>query len=130
VDEGISRFGIDGEVIVVHELGDSSSYSNTEQPINLGGGGSRGLNWKSNGKNYFRYQQVKKNGERKDVFQKEESTSGKKEKVTSAHDRNTLAYWGDRDSILKKDTKLKEKILKLLSANPNVKWTMPTIPLL
>ena len=127
VDEGQDRFGIDGEAIVVHELGDSSSYSSME-PINLGGGGSRGLNWKPKGKIYFRYQQANKQGERKDLFQKEESRSRTKVKVTSPHDRSTLAYWGDRESILNTDTRLKTKILKLLSANPNVKWTMP-IPL-
>ena len=128
VDNGKDRFAIDGEVIVVHELGDSSSYSSTE-PINLGGGGSRGLNWKPKGKNYFRYQHVKQNGERKDIFQKNESKSGTKEKVTSPHDRSSLAYWGDRESILNADTKLKKKILDLLSANPNVKWSHPSITL-
>jgi hypothetical protein len=129
IEDGRQHHGIQGETLVIHEMGNEKRSCGVSDPVSLTTScrsGNEG-NFNYNGKHYYRYQEQSKRHGTQDVFKKKLTNSAKLLIVRSAHDRSTLAYWGPEEKILKTSLSLRKDILLELDKNPNVKWNMPEL---
>ena len=110
-------------------MGNEKRSSGISDPVSLttsSRSGNEG-NFNYNGKHYYRYQEQTRRHGIQDVFKKKIVDSVKLMVVRSAHDRNTLAYWGPQEKILKVGMSIRKDVLLELDKNPNVNWKMPEI---
>jgi len=129
ISDGKNLHGIDGETFVVHEMGNEKRSNAVSEPVNLierARGANEG-NWNYRKKHYYRYQEHTRRNGTQDVFKKKLSNSEKLIPVRTAVGRDTLAYWGPSDKILKTKMELRKDVLVELSKNPNVLWTMSEV---
>ena len=86
--------------------------------------------WKYNESNFWRYQKKNTDFVMEDFYLKSGTQGGHYVPVYTTHSKESAAYWGTADKVLKGKNsgyQLRQKVLGFLSQNPNVLWTLPPV---
>ena len=137
VDNGSQRFGMQGEIIVIHEMGRDTKRlvrvgdqheSESESAVSLYQQQCVGW-WKFDAPQYYRYKtqpnQRGKNGGRDEYLPHKDDDLTKRLRVTAAHERESLVWWAPVKEILTKNGVVLKKVLRILDRNPRVSWNLP-----
>lgn len=137
VDNGSQRFGMQGETIVIHEMGRDTkrlvrvgdqNESESESPVSLYQQQCVGW-WKFDAPQYYRYKTLPnhkgKGGGLDEYRPRKDDDVIKRLRVTAPHERDSLVWWGPVKEMLTKHGVVLKKVLRVLDRNPRVTWKLP-----